>query len=545
MAADTADFYLRLHEKVNAPARKAEAAVRRLSGGLIASRQELARTEVALRKHFAAQQRVGSKGIGGSVFGGTLTGNLAARGIEMAASGVREAASAVAEMGRSFVVATFDAVNFGQRSRLALTSILGDAKLAGQQFAAVRSEAATLGLPFEDAVDSFRSLVNARFDVGTARELVRMSADLQAMTGSAESAKFALRAITQVKMKGRLMAEELTGQLAEHGVSADVVYSHLGKTLGKTRREILAMQQAGKLSADTAIPAILSAVRDQLGVQRSGEFAEMKGGGTVGGQITRTREMLRAQFSGFADEVSGPVTQITSRVNEAMLAIAKSPAIAAVKEQLVGTFYDTARWVESNWPEIKSTVVGVAASLAEHFGTAAAYIRDHGAELRSTFRTIADASYLVALAGQDVLRVFAAISEAVAAVSNKFREYRTEIQTVLSVAGKVLPLLGQGGAGAAFGYYADKMQQASMGPSFREIGGQQLRDQPQLRSTAGLYSTANPILGDSRFSGKQITNNVTQNITVESIDHQGKPEDAGDALGNASLKKFLGALETA
>jgi tape measure domain-containing protein len=210
-----------------------------------------------------------------------------------------------------------------------------------------------------------------------------MSADLQALTGSSESAALALRAISQIKMKGRLQAEEITGQLAEHGVSADEVYKVLGKTLGKTREEILKMQKAGDLSADVAIPAILQAVRNQLGVEKSGGFAATINATSVGGMWRTLSSQVQNAFISLGERVGPGITRAFQSIMASIQSAIASPQMTALSGAVVQVFESLSSLVGNT--DFATLLKEAAASLATELTAAATFIRDHGAELRENF----------------------------------------------------------------------------------------------------------------------------------------------------------------
>jgi tape measure domain-containing protein len=296
---------------------------------------------------------------------------------------ITAAAAGVAFLAAKFTSATVAAVDFAQRSKVALTSILKDGTLATQQFSQVRREAAGLGMDVTDAVDGFKMLANAGFKVPVARDLVRLGADLQALTGSSESAKFALRAISQIKMKGRLQAEEITGQLAEHGVSADAVYAELGKTLGKTRTEILKMQKAGEISADVAIPAILQAVRNQLGVEKSGGFAMKVNASSVGGMWRTLKGQVQNAFISLGEEVGPGITRAFSSIMASIQEAVASPQVAALGNAVVSLFNSVSELVGGT--DFATLLKNGAESLGTEIRAAATFIRENGASLRESF----------------------------------------------------------------------------------------------------------------------------------------------------------------
>src|SRR5688500_388776 len=167
----------------------------------------------------------GSSGLGALAAGGAIAAGVAviASGLMMVKDAALAAAAGVASLAGSFVSASLEAMRFAQTSELALGNLLHGGENARAEFDAVRGMAEHLGLNVEDTVGSFKKLLAAQFEVGRAKELIAMGSDLQGIGANAEEVKRALLAITQIKSKGRLQAEEML-QLQEAGISAELVY---------------------------------------------------------------------------------------------------------------------------------------------------------------------------------------------------------------------------------------------------------------------------------------------------------------------------------
>lgn len=438
MSDNTADFFLRLHNKVSGPATAMGKSLKRVTADMRDNQKVFAKGESEFEKKLKERRRLSDKVHGqelrqlrekkrarereaakaarlaarppkavpggvSSISGVSAAGMIGGIG---AAAGLAIAGAAIAAgaLAANFVSATVAAVDFGQRSKTALTSILKDAGLASQQFGQVRREAGAMGLDVMGTVDQFKMLANSGFQVPMARELVRMSADLQALTGSSESAQFALRAISQIKMKGRLQAEEITGQLAEHGVSADEVYKELGKTLGKTRDEILKMQKAGDLSADVAIPAILQAVRNQLGVEQSGGFAMKINASSVGGMWRTLKGQVQNAFISLGEQVGPGITRAFGSIMASIQAAIAGPKVQALGGAVVRIFDSISSLIGGT--DFGTLLTQAADSLGQHLTAAATFIRDHGAELRATFVTFVQFMGTTLNAAIDFMRPF-------------------------------------------------------------------------------------------------------------------------------------------
>lgn len=94
-----------------------------------------------------------------------------------------------------------------------------------------------------------------------------------------ETLKRVTMALGQIKAKGKLQGEELTGQLAEAGLSTTLVREEIRKALGlKNIGAVDKKISAGEVSADVALPAIQRAILAQLHTSKAGEFATSSAG---------------------------------------------------------------------------------------------------------------------------------------------------------------------------------------------------------------------------------------------------------------------------
>jgi tape measure domain-containing protein len=478
---------------------------------------------------------------------GTATPGVAAtlaRAIPPVATAAILAGGAVAFLGAKFAGATARATDFGQRSVLALTSIMKNSGAAETQFNAVRLEAGRLGLDVPEAVKSFTQLANARFDTSTARDLVRMSADLQALTGDSQSASLALRAITQIKMKGRLQAEEITGQLAEHGISADAVYEQLGKTLGKTREQVLKLQKSGDLSADVAIPAILAAVRSQLGVDQSGGFAEKMVAGSMSGLAGKMAAGWDNAWITLGRRVSPGAARLTRLVDGAFNRIGESPAFGRFVDRFGNAFDGAVSFVEKNWPRIEKTItagVDLIASTATRgvaaMASGARFIVDNWGPVRVVLYGAAAAAGLVLAPFIALSAVGYAVAGATAYMTAKLIEGSAEMGRWLRLAGAVAMVIpGLQGIGAtltAAGITTDR------GGTLQTLE-QQIRSESQARQ-AGSFVGSGGVQPIVVPPGRSV-GDVTINVPVSALDLE-DPQGAGQTVAGLVRGELRRVLE--
>lgn len=247
MATGTDLYVIELIDNVSGRARVAQLAVSRMGAGL----------EKAGKQGLAAQ--LGLNAVSHAL------GNLAARGISAAIAGI-------GSLGRSLV----ETIDLASRSRAALSNLYGGvAEGKAVQQTAIRLSN-RYGLELQTVLDTMAQFKGAGFSTAAAEELVKLGADMQALsTGGKDSAmqlESVFRALRKIKSQSFLQGDELN-MLSEAGVSVDKIYGILQYRLGKTREEIMKMQGARQLPSNLVISAVYEATLKGR-AQTAGELGE-------------------------------------------------------------------------------------------------------------------------------------------------------------------------------------------------------------------------------------------------------------------------------
>lgn len=245
----SAVFKVTLQDGVSRPAKKAAGSVRDLNRNM--------------------------RDVRGNARGGSAGLSAIKTGLLAVGAAALVAAAALARVAVGFAKTLVKGAAFMEQQTMAFGLLTKSAELGADVMAETRGLAVELGLPVKETIKQMGKLMAMQFDPAAAREIITMGADMKAMGNTAEEVGSIIRAITQIKAKGKLQAEELTGQLAEAGVSAELVYKELGKTMGKTTDEVKKLITAGKVNADVAIEAIKSAVKQKLGIEKLGQAAQL------------------------------------------------------------------------------------------------------------------------------------------------------------------------------------------------------------------------------------------------------------------------------
>ncbi|ULR41399.1 tape measure protein [Thermus sp. NEB1569] len=312
-----------------------------------------------------------------------------------------------------------DAVSFKENTLIAFQTLLGSREEAERMMReAVRFAAAT---PFEtrDVIDAYQRLLTAGFKPVEIPVVLKGVGDLAALKGFDKGViDRVLYAIQQIRAKGRLQGEELM-QLAEAGVPLGKVYEVLGRRIGKSADDVRKLQEAGRISADLGIVAVLEALRDTVS------------GGRLGSMMDRTSR-----------SISGLLSTLRSRPTELLMDINLDP-VRNTLANLV-TLTDTTRRTGQRLKAMLERYIGGA--FRSVFGSLADATDPSRAEanlnrfLDSVERTIAQ----VSLAWQ---RIRPAIVETWRGVMDGIRAAQSVAQTVAPVLNAVAQALGSTAGG--------------------------------------------------------------------------------------------------
>jgi len=167
-----------------------------------------------------------------------------------------------------------DAVTFRQNTEVALKTVLGSREAASQALDEAIRFASRTPFATRQVMDAYKQLIVARFKPEEIPIILKAVGDLSVMEGfSQEAVDRILRAIRQIRDRNKTLTEELN-QLAQVGAPLGVIYEKIGARLGVTAQQAQKLVQAGRISADLGIVAILEAIRDTISGGRLGSLVE-------------------------------------------------------------------------------------------------------------------------------------------------------------------------------------------------------------------------------------------------------------------------------
>ena len=293
---DLAQFGLELVDKISQPAKSGATQIELIAQKLKKTQKLASLTSRDLgvvARHFA--------------FKGAAAGiDRMAKGFAYTAAGAVATATAFGGFAaKSLVQGVTGMAMFAETTRRGYGYLLHSQAKGNAAFETASKLSRELGMDIKHVGQELQHMLAMQFTVGEATDLIKLSQDLQAIGSSADQAKRALLAITQIKAKGKLQAEELVGQLAEAGVSTVLVYQSLAKQLSKTEQQVKDLLGKGKITADMGIKAIKSAIMTKVGEKSPGEAAAGFMSSTLTGALQRLQTLPNQLFMRMADNI-GP-----------------------------------------------------------------------------------------------------------------------------------------------------------------------------------------------------------------------------------------------
>lgn len=187
--------------------------------------------------------------------------------------------------GGLFTHSVIKAQAFREDIERALTVLLKSKNAADDAIRLAAHTGDIIGASRGEVAGQFVDLLAKGFDVKKVDTIVRSLADLSTVDPRADLSRLT-RTIGQIASTGRLQGDELN-ELANAGLETGSVYDALGKQLGKSRIEVIKLKEAGKITSDQAIDAILGAISTQAGGLAAGEAAAKKSRESITGIMKR------------------------------------------------------------------------------------------------------------------------------------------------------------------------------------------------------------------------------------------------------------------
>jgi tape measure domain-containing protein len=191
-------------------------------------------------------------------------------------------------------VGIYDVAVLVSRAQLSFANFFGGQEKGAKVLQETRDLALKYGFDLEDTIGAMQRFGAAGFSAENSKGLLRIGADLKALGRSGQDIKGVYLALSQIKGKGVLSAEELTQQLGERGVNVGMVWQEIADKLGivgtageTALKKVQKLQRAGGISAAVGINAIATTIARQLNEKAFGQVGEKVANETVEGLKNR------------------------------------------------------------------------------------------------------------------------------------------------------------------------------------------------------------------------------------------------------------------
>lgn len=277
-----------------------------------ANRQAAAYKKLASqRQQFASGGASSGGGIGvaGVAAGAAIGGAILSVGSALASRGV--------ELGQRM----FEGAQLRQGIEAGLSALVGGADKARSVFDAIAAKSAEIGAPLLDTAKQVQSLLAGGFklegDTGAMRILEATRA-LKFINPTANVDNVVM-ALAQIQSKGKLMAEELHGQLGDAGINIGRVYEALAAKLGKKTDDIRKLMQKGAISAADGIAAVFTSI-EKTGGKSISELAK-SGSRNFASLWERVKALpeemgAKMKLGGAIETLSGALEKVIARAGE-------------------------------------------------------------------------------------------------------------------------------------------------------------------------------------------------------------------------------------
>jgi hypothetical protein len=233
------------------------------------------------------------------------------------ATGATAVAAGVAAIGASFVVSTARAADFGQTQKRNLMQSFGAAE-GKRQYEVLLEYSNRLGTSLQDTFSQFNTLSRSGFNQSDAISIMQQIGDVQATMGG-QAADGITNAIRQIMSKPFPSMEELTQQLAEHGLNVGAVFSEMASARHVSVpkiHELFKSHDITKMEEISAIMRVMNRDFSHGGRAGTGMLDRLH---TLGGTI----DLIKTRWELFQTRVGdtgafAPVTAFLGKIAEMM-----------------------------------------------------------------------------------------------------------------------------------------------------------------------------------------------------------------------------------
>lgn len=233
--------------------------------------------------------------------------------------------------------------------RIEMEVLTGSAKAGGDMFRRLEKFAQRTSFNLTSAAEAATQLMAKGIPADEVMSTMEMLGNLA--RGNSEKLQLIAKAYTDVRAKGKLMAQE-TNQFAENGVN---IFEALAKSTGKNVTQLMAMREAGQITFEM----VQKAMQDMTGE-----------GGRFGGMMDRINKTFTGQWNSLIESIQGVgrelgqavLPTLTDMVSEANKFVSVFQAMGDQKwtwlsDVLIASFDVAMEYIKLNWKKMINEIV--------------------------------------------------------------------------------------------------------------------------------------------------------------------------------------------
>lgn len=483
MADEKLNWIIRIVDKATGPLKGIESEMERVDkarehlasgkfGSFLSSLKDIAtNTDKAGAKSMAAG--VGMKGLGAAA-------SVAASAAVAAAAAIATVGAAAAYGGAQFGIYATQQSAWAQSVRMGLDMVSGQAGAGAREFETVAAAAQKMGSSVQGTIAAYQQLRNVGFEAEQALTWTKLTSDLKSLGASEQALGEALNQVAQIASKGTVELEDLKS-VAQAGVSLTRMYEGMAKASGKTVDELRALQKAGKLTADIALPGIQQAILATVGQTKAGSAAEQFAGSTLRGGMGRAQASAENWVLGIGDRITPALDRAAAVVSRVLEGLADGGQFADLADSIVSVFERLSQGFADNEGNISrwlTTGVEMLTAGVDKVGALFTWISENSAGLELGFTMLKTALWPVTTTLELIVGALQKFYEILTWFSSEpwLADQKSSPQAV-SLGGGQRPTVAVGSDGAA-------VVTAAAGQSTTNVGG--------INVTVNATTNANP-----------------------------------------------------
>jgi phage-related protein len=312
-------------------------------------------------------------------------------------------------------------------------------------------------------------------------------------------------------------------QLVNTGVSAELIYNALSRSLGKSREEVMKLQKARKITSEQAIDAFKEAIKLKAHESTLGQVGAQFADNKISGMLGQASGAIRNWFIDLGERVEPAASRISKKFFGLFNEMSESGSLRTFSDFVVDRFQRVEFWINDHWPQIRETVMGTFDGLLD---TVQPFIDGLIKDPEATWKAFQTTVKGVTDNVWGLVQPFVALANAVASII----AFKNDLAGFMQISGGILAATGVGALPGAAIYAAGS-----------KLKGEE-EQKPNAAAAAGVAAAG--VAGQASVGvGRNFTiGSISMPIEVHGAAGQ-DPKDIGEDIDARVRKNFTRLME--